>query len=162
MSRFNLNKLRAHAIKSIKDAGLPIPEPQPPIEDCQRFPADLTKLSDTDLRQQMSFWKAQSARAEFWRARADVDELGAKESVKRHEQRFRILNPEYKVKWESEAAMADDEHYNDLVNKLTMAKAKSIMAKGIVDSFDHYWQSLSRELAARISDKEREMRDRAQ
>jgi hypothetical protein len=128
----------------------------------QRFPHDLTRLHNVALRKQMSFWKAQLGRAEYVHAMACIDELGLKVQCEQAERRFRAVNQEFKTKWSADAALSENPVYDKAHTKLQLAKAKAMMTKGIVSVYSHYWDSLSRELAARISDGERESRDRPQ
>lgn len=161
MDAAKLSKLRQHAVRSMKESGLPIPQALPPITESQRFPVDLTVVHDRDLRSHLSFWAGQLARAEFVRARCEIEELGYKEARLRMERRFRLLN-DFGTKWEADAALAENEDYSDIDAKYNLARAKTIGAKGLRDSFEHYYAAISRELSARINENDRDNRDRAQ
>ncbi len=145
-----------HMSLSLYKAGVPFPGKLPPITDEDRFPLDITTVSNAEVRRLMSFWTAQYAY---------VNALLGKEKGKvmyytRHLNRrksilFQKLKPEKKTGDWSEAIQGRIQLDPKVKRyEVTLAKAESMVSvyEPLVWDFRAYADVASREITARISE----------
>lgn len=153
----DINKLRAYAMQSIKKAGLPAPVRLPEITKSQQFPSNMTDLSPEQVRSQMSYWTAQAGRAGHELALAETDVIHVKNLIDQHS-RFAKATSKHREVWKVEAELEQDEEYLKLKERLQRAKAVTTLLRTTKDRFESYYEALSRELTARLSEYDRASR----
>lgn len=160
MTRNDMNRseLRKRVLRSLKSGySLPMPK-EPEGAGGMEFPSDLTRLTDVEVRQQMSYWKAMAGYTNTVLARSMIDEMAYKREVRDFERRFKFENkPDRNAPmWEVEAPLADNAAYQHLRGKLDNAEAMVVILKSLRDSQEGYFTVASRELTARMGEHQRE------
>jgi hypothetical protein len=156
MATIDRSELRKRVLRALKkEHGISMPTPpEGQNGEIEQFPKDMTSLSDIQVRQQMSYWKAMSGFTNTLLARSMVDEKAYKREARDYERQYKFRNKPDKSSpmWEVEAGLADDQHYRRLTEKLEQAEAMVILLKSVRDAQDGYYTAASRELTARTSD----------
>ena len=148
------NKLRAHAMESIKSRGIPTPKKLPPMSEEQDFPTDMTTLSGNDVRAQMSYWIAQAERANHELSLVSTDVVHCRNLLDQAA-RFAKATSTHREVWKVEAELEQDADYLKTKERLQKAKAVETVLKAARDRFNRYYEALSRELTARLAEMER-------
>ena len=151
----NKSELRKRVLKHIKvKAGLSMPKTPSQEASTKEFTSDLTRLSEMELRREMSHWKSMLGYVNTFLARSQVDEKSYKRSVKSYEREYKWRNKSDKntAMWEIEAGLSQEKEYDLLVNKLEQCEAIVIVVKSLRDAYEGYYDVCSRELTARMGE----------
>lgn len=159
-TNFTKSELRKRIIGSLKRGhGLSMPSaPEGEDGEVKEFPKDLTQLTEIEVRQQMSYWKAMQGFVNTLLARSEVDAKAYKREARDYERSYKWNNKPAKgdPMWAVEAGLAEDEHYQRVAMKLEQAEAMVIVLKSMRDTYDGYYTVASRELTARMGEADRE------
>ena len=159
MGNINSSELRKRVLTALKGKHDVLPT-LAPEGDIKTFPSDLTKLNETQVRQHMSYWKARSGYCNTLLASYEVDVVDYGQRLKDFERRYKFNNKPEKATpmWEIEAGMADDPLHQRLVLDHQQAKALVVMLKAERDNASEFFVACSRELTARVSERDAESR----
>lgn len=157
---FPRSELRKRIMRSIQGR-VYVPDSPGQVEETSAFPRDLTRLTDIEVRQQMSQWQAQLGFANTLMAREEIDVMAHKESLRRYEMAKRANALEEsegkaKRKWESETDLVGDDYWEQLRDQLQFSEAMVVHLSRLRASFEGYYKACSRELSARLGERERD------
>lgn len=162
MTDYHHSELRKRVMSALRGQQIYVPAHPGAVTEEQQFPKDITKLSDLEVRQLMSFWTAQLGYVTAYHSRCAVDLMSYKRSVKDYERSYRAANKQKNDKaWEVDAGLADDSFYQSLYAKYEQAEAMTIVTKSLRDTMESYYNAASREMTARMSEQGRDMSRRS-
>lgn len=154
------SSLRKRVMQAMSRSGINLQPAPEPVSEADRFPRDITKLSELEVRRLLSFWTGHLGYLNTMLARASIDHLAYDQEVKQYERRHRLLHREEgnkkDAKWVYDDELVDDELYQRLLTNRLHASAAMEFMKALQKSYEAYFAAASRELTARISMYERD------
>lgn len=159
MTNINASELRKRVLGALKTKH-EIKVTKGPEGDVKTFPSDLTRLNDQQVRQHMSYWKARAGYCNTLLASYEVDLVDFGQRVKDYERRYKFNNKPKATTpmWEIEAGLAEEPQYKRLVADRDQAKAVVTILKAERDNAASFYDACSREMTARISERDVESR----
>lgn len=154
---YKRSELRKRVLRSLRGRDITMPASPGMIDEDQQFPLDITAVSTEKVRSLMSFWTGHLGYINSLFSRHMVDAMAYKREVRDYERRYKARNKSKSDRvWEIEAELADDSHYERLVNTWQEAEAMVTVLKSLRDAYEGYYNAASRELTARMGEQARD------